>query len=93
MYVNGNDIKCNKCKKTVPAKTRGEASKKASKAGWQLKSAKEHYCPDHRSITAKPVAKKLGKAGKSKPKTLKSTKKVGNVISFTSSLPGNDNPN
>ena len=93
MY-NQVELKCNKagCKKAVTADSRGEASKKAAAAGWQLKSASEHYCPDHRSAPAGGGKKaKAGKGGKTPTKKAKLVSKpaVRGVISFGST----DKPN
>jgi len=91
MY-NKVELKCNKagCKKVVEADSRGEASKKAAAAGWQLKSASEHYCPDHRAKVAKPAKKADKKAKGGKKKTLASSKAVRGVISFGTAT---DKPN
>lgn len=99
-------IGCDKagCKKAITATTRKEAKVAARKAGWLVKGTKSHLCADHRpavkskKVTVSSLAKKIGigkKKVSKKPKTLKATKKSGNVISFTSStpVPGNDNPN
>lgn len=93
-------MKCDKagCKRELTGPSRGEVWDSARKNGWQLVSANEVYCPDHRSAPAKaaPAAKagkgkagkgKAGKASAGKGK-LTAVRKPGGVISYTPSKEG-----
>lgn len=76
------------CKNELTAESRAAAWNLGREKGWQLVKADEVYCPTHRTApvreakakTAKGKGTKAGKAGKGK---MKSTRKAGNVISYT----------